>query len=97
MRISDWVQTCALPISAIASTAGNEDCHVILRRGKAPNYDAESVDAACDEAARAGQIGRASCRERVGQYVSTPGAAASYTKQTKAKSPSSPQKPRSTL
>ena len=32
--------------SAIVSTNGNEDCHVILRGGKAPNYDAASVDAA---------------------------------------------------
>jgi len=37
--------------SAIVSTTGNEDCHVILRGGKAPNYDAESVDAACKELA----------------------------------------------
>mgnify|MGYP000913897180 FL=1 len=29
--------------SAIVSTNGNEDCHVILRGGKAPNYDAASV------------------------------------------------------
>lgn len=29
--------------SAIFSTAGNEDCHVILRGGQQPNYDAESV------------------------------------------------------
>ncbi len=34
-------------ISAIVSTNGNEDCHVILRGGKDPNYDAASVDAAC--------------------------------------------------
>ncbi|WP_341678434.1 3-deoxy-7-phosphoheptulonate synthase AroG [Niveibacterium sp. SC-1] len=40
--------------SAIVSTAGNEDCHVILRGGKAPNYDAESVDAACKDLAAAG-------------------------------------------
>lgn len=33
--------------SAVAATAGNPDCHVILRGGKQPNYDAESVDAAC--------------------------------------------------
>ena len=33
--------------SAIVSTLGNEDCHVILRGGKNTNYDAESVDAAC--------------------------------------------------
>ena len=26
--------------SAIVSTAGNEDCHIILRGGKTPNYDA---------------------------------------------------------
>src|SRR5579863_3469864 len=32
--------------TAIATTAGNSDCHVILRGGKAPNYDAASVDAA---------------------------------------------------
>ena len=32
---------------AIVSTLGNPDCHVILRGGKAPNYDARSVAAAC--------------------------------------------------
>ena len=32
---------------AIVQTNGNKDCHVILRGGKAPNYDAESVAAAC--------------------------------------------------
>jgi len=31
--------------SAIATTTGNGDCHVILRGGKTPNYDATSVDA----------------------------------------------------
>ncbi len=40
--------------SAIVSTNGNEDCHVILRGGKTPNYDAASVDAACKAAADAG-------------------------------------------
>ena len=40
--------------SAIVSTLGNEDCHVILRGGKQPNYDAASVDAACKELAVAG-------------------------------------------
>jgi 3-deoxy-7-phosphoheptulonate synthase len=39
--------------SAIVSTNGNEDCHAILRGGKAPNYDATAVDAACKEAAAA--------------------------------------------
>ena len=32
---------------AIVETKGNRDCHVILRGGKAPNYDAESVAVAC--------------------------------------------------
>jgi 3-deoxy-7-phosphoheptulonate synthase len=40
--------------SAIVSTRGNEDCHAILRGGKTPNYDAASVDAACQELAAAG-------------------------------------------
>jgi len=40
--------------SAIAATAGNPDCHVILRGGKAPNYDAASVQAASDVLAKAG-------------------------------------------
>ena len=34
---------------AIVHTDGNKDCHAILRGGKAPNYDAASVKAACDE------------------------------------------------
>ena len=34
---------------AIVTTKGNKDCHVILRGGKAPNYDAASVTAACKE------------------------------------------------
>ncbi|HWP17592.1 MAG TPA: 3-deoxy-7-phosphoheptulonate synthase [Burkholderiaceae bacterium] len=34
---------------AIVETKGNKDCHVILRGGKAPNYDAASVEAACKE------------------------------------------------
>ena len=33
---------------AIVQTDGNPDCHVILRGGKVPNYDAQSVQAACD-------------------------------------------------
>ena len=40
--------------SAIAATSGNEDCHIILRGGRAPNYDAASVDAAAAELTRAG-------------------------------------------
>ena len=38
---------------AIVQTNGNKDCHVILRGGKAPNYDAESVAAACKELEKA--------------------------------------------
>ena len=44
--------------SAIVSTAGNEDCHLILRGGKGPNYDAASVDAACKELASSGVPGK---------------------------------------
>jgi len=40
--------------SAIVTTRGNEDCHVILRGGKIPNYDASSVQAAAEEIAKAG-------------------------------------------
>ena len=39
---------------AIVETRGNDDCHIILRGGKAPNYDAASVRAACAELAKAG-------------------------------------------
>jgi 3-deoxy-7-phosphoheptulonate synthase len=38
--------------SAIAATAGNEDCHIILRGGRKPNFDAASVEAASAELAR---------------------------------------------
>ena len=34
---------------AIVETRGNTDCHVILRGGKAPNYDPASIAAACQE------------------------------------------------
>ena len=40
--------------SAIASTTGNEDCHVILRGGRQPNYDADNVAAAARTLAQAG-------------------------------------------
>ena len=39
---------------AIVHTKGNPDCHVILRGGKTPNYDAANVAAACQELAAAG-------------------------------------------
>ncbi len=34
--------------AAIFSTNGNDDCHIILRGGKTPNYDAKSVQTACE-------------------------------------------------
>jgi 3-deoxy-7-phosphoheptulonate synthase len=40
--------------SAIAATSGNEDCHIILRGGRAPNYDAASIEAAATELRRSG-------------------------------------------
>lgn len=44
--------------SAIVSTNGNEDCHIILRGGAAPNYDHTSVEAACREAGKSAQACR---------------------------------------
>ena len=40
--------------SAIVHTAGNPDCHAILRGGKEPNYSAEHVKAAAEQLAKAG-------------------------------------------
>jgi len=40
--------------AAIFETIGNEDCHVILRGGRVPNYDAASVEAAAKELGAAG-------------------------------------------
>jgi 3-deoxy-7-phosphoheptulonate synthase len=40
--------------TAIVATKGNDDCHIILRGGTAPNYDAASVASACDVLARNG-------------------------------------------
>ncbi|MDR0218497.1 MAG: 3-deoxy-7-phosphoheptulonate synthase AroG [Enterobacteriaceae bacterium] len=40
--------------SAIVDTTGNEDCHIILRGGKEPNYSAEHVSAVKDGLAKAG-------------------------------------------
>ncbi len=39
---------------AIVQTRGNDDCHIILRGGKTPNYDAPSIESACAELGRAG-------------------------------------------
>ncbi|UVD59132.1 3-deoxy-7-phosphoheptulonate synthase [Rhizobium sp. Pop5] len=40
--------------AAIASTTGNEDCHIILRGGKRPNYEAADVQAVMAEATKLG-------------------------------------------
>ncbi len=40
--------------SAIFATRGNEDCHLILRGGQLPNYNAESVQQASDALKAAG-------------------------------------------
>lgn len=40
--------------SAIFSTAGNEDCHIILRGGRDPNYDAQHIDMAAQKLRSAG-------------------------------------------
>ncbi|MFT4257067.1 MAG: 3-deoxy-7-phosphoheptulonate synthase [Pseudoxanthomonas sp.] len=40
--------------TAIVTTNGNRDCHIILRGGKTPNFDAASVQAASDVLAKSG-------------------------------------------
>jgi 3-deoxy-7-phosphoheptulonate synthase len=40
--------------TAIVATKGNDDCHIILRGGPRPNYDAASVAAACADLTRHG-------------------------------------------
>lgn len=44
--------------SAIFETRGNQDCHIILRGGKQPNYKKADVDAACQmlESAKLSQV-----------------------------------------
>jgi 3-deoxy-7-phosphoheptulonate synthase len=44
--------------SAIFSTTGNDDCHIILRGGKKPNYDAASVNEAAQQLQQNGQLNR---------------------------------------
>ena len=44
--------------SAIFKTAGNEDAHIILRGGKAPNYESEHIRAAADMLEAAGHAPR---------------------------------------
>lgn len=40
--------------SSIYTTTGNPYCHMILRGGREPNFDAENVELACDRLNRAG-------------------------------------------
>jgi len=40
--------------TAIAATTGNEDCHVVLRGGSAPNHGPDGVETACAALAKAG-------------------------------------------
>lgn len=40
--------------SAIFTTHGNDDCHVILRGGKEPNYDRDSINEAAGQLEKAG-------------------------------------------
>jgi 3-deoxy-7-phosphoheptulonate synthase len=60
---------------AIVETRGNEDCHIILRGGKNPNYDAASVQAACEE------LEKAKLAERVMIDCSHANAAKNYERQ----------------
>jgi 3-deoxy-7-phosphoheptulonate synthase len=40
--------------TAIFSTSGNDDCHVILRGGREPNYDAASIEATAEALEKSG-------------------------------------------
>jgi 3-deoxy-7-phosphoheptulonate synthase len=40
--------------TAIVSTTGNDDCHLVLRGGQTPNFDAVGVQAACRALSEAG-------------------------------------------
>lgn len=54
-RPHHFLSTTKAGHSAIFSTAGNRDCHIILRGGHGkPNYEAEHVDEACAELEAAG-------------------------------------------
>ena len=55
----------ATQAAQLTATTGNEDCHIILRGGNKPNYDRESVDAACAELVRAGVAPRVIMLSRV--------------------------------
>src|SRR3546814_10841313 len=59
------VQTCALPICAAHEDAVIED----MRAMRAETYGDDETDPAMDITPLGMEIGRASCRERVCQYV----------------------------
>jgi len=61
--------------AAIFETRGNDDCHVILRGGKQPNYSAGAVQAACELLKTAG------LREQVMIDVSHANSAKQYQRQ----------------
>ncbi len=44
--------------AAVFETRGNQDCHLILRGGTQPNYDAASIEAAWSELSRSGLSNR---------------------------------------
>ena len=62
-------------VAAIFETRGNDDCHVILRGGKTPNFDAANVEAAC------AVLRTADLREQVMIDVSHGNCAKDYTRQ----------------
>ena len=61
--------------AAIFETRGNQDCHVILRGGKQPNYSAADIDAAC------GLLRAAGLREQVMVDVSHANSSKQYQRQ----------------
>lgn len=63
--------------SAIVVTEGNADCHVILRGGRTPNYDAQSIKACCDELFSAGltdsvmvDASHSNCHKKIDEQIS---------------------------
>jgi 3-deoxy-7-phosphoheptulonate synthase len=62
-------------VAAVFETRGNDDCHVILRGGKEPNYDAKHVEATCAVLRAAG------LRERLMIDVSHGNSAKQYRRQ----------------
>ena len=47
-RSHNFLSMTAFGHSAIFTTTGNEDCHIILRGGNEPNFDAKSVNESCE-------------------------------------------------